>query len=1260
MATRYSYNLGDKLLLFQQQIYQFHTTTHKPPTNPFAIMNMQPSLSLCSPQTLSSSTSILDTNTNSDSSGISIKPMRRNTIHSNITPPIATQPIPKKSQQIRTDKPRPHMCSVCTRAFARLEHLKRHERAHTNEKPYQCAACGRCFARRDLVLRHQQKLHTNLPTLMRKGSSKDQDINEHINVLQNNTDPNAPLPNGATPLPEALNDAIAETTNHSKPQFRTGLFGNDNQSQTHTNGSLPHPLMGPSPITSNSSPRPSITLHSSNGRKDSVSFNQLVKATPMSRQSSIASRRKSSQIKQEPSPESDTPKRKKMTPFKPDFTDKSSHYLHNYRHASYSAASGISYANAKDAMQIQEQNALEFGDAVPSQVEFGTPPLGPQSEEYHKIMEMGDLLDWGNIDHLDVSDDKFSLRQKSLKNLQDFFTLGPRNNGNMKAISMQHAQSVPQRKSIFALEDESMDPAAGFPVQPPPIMENETAQTQSQQQQTQPQQQAQPPPQQAQQQQQPSQLHQLLPQSQQGSISSVGSIDPLQLSNKNGNIATSSAGKRSRSSMEASATPQGSLLGNGNMAPTFPNETDWVKDLVNPGLDLNLNFSASTSFDDLKGYFNNQKLGENSINLPKKQAQDFMQQLLAVNGHDASHTIDYSVEFPPNFFNFDSTLISAEVRDKMISMSHVDSKDFPSLESLKYYAQMFEFGFNKYCSFIHLPSLKNVRGQNFETVPLLLAITAIGSLYAYNNHDALLLFNMSKYHIQGFFERELTVDNIQFKKIPLMAHQCLVLHIMLSLFFNEPNVIDITARQIKSMIGLIKSTNFNEPLEQSIIPPQPAPHGLMITDEIKPIIQHNYDYFILAQSRIRTLHTFYILQVFRSSITGAPIMFPSTMMKSGSYCNNRELWWSPNASSWYSTVCKTNPPNWSIVELSNGTSVNELISYLHNPNPLTNIPNANLLTILFNIHEQVGVDLRANDFSYINWNVSKRPKYHHLMNNWQILFYKNEGNLDTSSLNCDQFSSSPDLKQIIPLWYMLKMKMDINLDATFTHIFKKDYVSLNKELDLMDYRESNYSVLSKSLGSGYSILDLWIQTTETNSLDVRETTVRTPVFLFSGLLASILVIATYLDFLEQQCKRRDISNQELMEWLRCQETFTKMEKVLTPSVKSVYSDVLTKDMQNLSIVTESVRNKIIKLSEERSKCDDNLSRGVQLDFNRDRVTKLNQEIRDYVTENNLAQRAFYLGIRVFADAPVWPAAMGFAEALQIRATHLAQQQRAMF
>ncbi|RDA94544.1 hypothetical protein CP533_2740 [Ophiocordyceps camponoti-saundersi (nom. inval.)] len=59
----------------------------------------------------------------------------------------------------KTDKPRPHVCGTCQRSFARLEHLKRHERSHTKEKPFECPECSRCFARRDLLLRHQQKLH---------------------------------------------------------------------------------------------------------------------------------------------------------------------------------------------------------------------------------------------------------------------------------------------------------------------------------------------------------------------------------------------------------------------------------------------------------------------------------------------------------------------------------------------------------------------------------------------------------------------------------------------------------------------------------------------------------------------------------------------------------------------------------------------------------------------------------------------------------------------------------------------------------------------------------------------------------------------------------------------------------------------------------------------------------------------------------------------------------------------------------------------
>lgn len=74
----------------------------------------------------------------------------------------------------KTDKPRPHVCTTCQRCFARLEHLKRHERSHTKEKPFECPECTRCFARRDLLLRHQQKLHlTTLPSSRRRGARRE-------------------------------------------------------------------------------------------------------------------------------------------------------------------------------------------------------------------------------------------------------------------------------------------------------------------------------------------------------------------------------------------------------------------------------------------------------------------------------------------------------------------------------------------------------------------------------------------------------------------------------------------------------------------------------------------------------------------------------------------------------------------------------------------------------------------------------------------------------------------------------------------------------------------------------------------------------------------------------------------------------------------------------------------------------------------------------------------------------------------------------
>ncbi|KAG9517372.1 hypothetical protein KCU93_g8810, partial [Aureobasidium melanogenum] len=88
----------------------------------------------------------------------------------------ANQPAKAQSKfpPPKTDKPRPHVCGTCGRSFARLEHLKRHERSHTKEKPFECQECKRCFARRDLLLRHQQKLHfTNNPSSRPKNNRRE-------------------------------------------------------------------------------------------------------------------------------------------------------------------------------------------------------------------------------------------------------------------------------------------------------------------------------------------------------------------------------------------------------------------------------------------------------------------------------------------------------------------------------------------------------------------------------------------------------------------------------------------------------------------------------------------------------------------------------------------------------------------------------------------------------------------------------------------------------------------------------------------------------------------------------------------------------------------------------------------------------------------------------------------------------------------------------------------------------------------------------
>lgn len=229
-------------------------------------------------------------------------------------------------------KPRLFVCNTCTRAFARLEHLRRHERSHTKEKPFTCGVCQRKFSRRDLLLRHAQKLHAGCADAITRLRRKLIKLNSILLAL-------------GEPYDEALLLQSPYQKDYAEATQGAGVMG----SKTNASAAIPTPG------------------NSHRGSLDSIQFN-LNLFNPALASRKVKKDVKTPQLSRNPSLKDSSLQRQMFDRRK----------SNRGRGASFSAQSGGNYAMAMP----------EFNDSYPGadNVEFSTPQLLPST--------MGDDNSW--------------------------------------------------------------------------------------------------------------------------------------------------------------------------------------------------------------------------------------------------------------------------------------------------------------------------------------------------------------------------------------------------------------------------------------------------------------------------------------------------------------------------------------------------------------------------------------------------------------------------------------------------------------------------------------------------------------------------------------------------------------------------------------------------------------------------------------------------------------------------------------------------
>ncbi|CCH61529.1 hypothetical protein TBLA_0E04770 [Henningerozyma blattae CBS 6284] len=607
-------------------------------------------------------------------------------------------------------------------------------------------------------------------------------------------------------------------------------------------------------------------------------------------------------------------------------------------------------------------------------------------------------------------------------------------------------------------------------------------------------------------------------------------------------------------------------------------------------------------------------------------------------------------------------LFTSELRNQIIIQMNLENNVFPKLQELNEYVDLYVENFHKYFPFIHLYSIK----PTIENAALILAITAIGALFGFHSSHAMLLSNVAASKKRKLFEKYKNNPEVT----PLWVIQTIILLSFVNMFSNDLNITKKTYSQLMSLIELVKLTQINQPLELFKQPPIESDH--LLDFENKPDqmaeyraqyvtqeqINKNYEYFIESQSRIRTCHILLLISNLFTSIVGFEYCFHSLDMKCGIPTYYENLFNCMNSKEWNNILISKNiklDSKFSLIELSNGgENYENFLTYLAIGNVMIyennkKISNNVLLSLLLSIHEKIFIERHKDDNTNSNfmlptytktpeedvdWKLNSRPIIESALRSWESLYLKNGGILQINANNIHKFRQDLSIQLIIPLYLLARIRKCIGVSQIMRFVWIKDWQHMNLRLNNLSHEIDN---LNESTKHALGIVEYWINSVSIKN-DARSTSRRTPIFAITCIFISIFIISERMKYLEGGCVNNnnlnlDISISDKILWLQCEKIFKKVERHLLPKGynKESYAEFLRIQAQgalDVEILNDEIAERVMKSNK----------------------VPINDMI-NVINKAKLSSRCLYLGVRILGDAPIWPIAVVFAQALQVRAIY---------